>query len=56
MLTGFGLSRSVILSFMRGLGVPDDQLVRLFSRLAARSLGVRPDELVSIEVSHDKKK
>ncbi len=55
-LTGFGLSRSVILSFLRGLGVPDDQLVRLFSRLAARSLGVRPDELVSIEVSHDKKK
>ncbi len=55
-LTGFGLSRSVILSFLRGLGVPDDQLVRLFSRLAARSLGVRPDELVSIEVSHGQKK
>lgn len=54
-LTGFGLSRSVILSFLRGLGVPDDQLVRLFSRLAARSLGVRPDELVSIEVSHGQK-
>ncbi len=56
LLTGFGLSRSVILSFLRSLGVADDQLVRLFSRLAARSLGVRPDELVSIEVSHDKKK
>ena len=55
LLTGFGLSRSVILSFLRSLGVADDQLVRLFSRLAARSLGVRPDELVSIEVSHDKK-
>ncbi len=51
LLMGWGLSRTVILSFMRGVGVPEDQLVSLFSRLAARSLGVSPNELVSIEVS-----
>ncbi|VVB56973.1 Uncharacterised protein [uncultured archaeon] len=56
LLSGWGLSRTVILSFMRSLGVPEDQLVSLFSRLAARSMGVSPNKLVSIEVSDEPKK
>lgn len=56
LLLGWGLSRSVILSFLRSLGVPEEPLVSLFSRLAARSMGVSPKELVLVEVSDEQRK
>ncbi len=53
MLTAFGFSRSPILSFLRGLGVSDPDLVKIFSRLQARSLGVPTDKVVSVVVLDD---
>ncbi|MFH1095291.1 MAG: ATP-binding protein [Candidatus Micrarchaeota archaeon] len=56
MLTSYGFERSAILSFLRGLGVPDPQLVKIFARLQARSLGVGTDKVVSLVVLDDSSK
>ncbi|MDE1798384.1 MAG: DUF87 domain-containing protein, partial [Candidatus Micrarchaeota archaeon] len=55
-LLAFGLSRSVVLSFLRELDVPDSDLVKLFARLAARSLGASPSQIVELVVANEKPK
>ncbi len=53
-LLGFGLSRSIILSFLREAGMADTDLVKLFSRLQARSLGVSPSSVSELVVVDEK--
>lgn len=52
-LSKFGFSRPVVLVFLRELGLPDAELVKLFSRLAAKSLGVPQGQLANLVVSND---
>ncbi|MFH1306687.1 MAG: DUF87 domain-containing protein [Candidatus Micrarchaeota archaeon] len=53
-LLAFGFSRSIILSFLRELGISDSALLNLFSRLQARSLGVHPNQLANLVVKDEK--
>jgi len=52
-LSKFGFSRPVILVFLRDLGMPDDELVKLFSNLAAKSLGVPQGHLAKLVVENE---
>ncbi|MDE1798363.1 MAG: ATP-binding protein, partial [Candidatus Micrarchaeota archaeon] len=49
-LLSFGISRAVLLSFLRELGVPDSELAKLFARLQARRLGAQPAQIHELVV------
>lgn len=49
-LSAFGLSRSATLNFLRSLGMKDADLLALFGRLQAQSLGVSPSQMVELGI------
>jgi hypothetical protein len=53
MLEKYGYDRSVILSFLRGLGVRDAELAGLFSRMQRMKMGFRAGEISTVSVKGD---
>ena len=54
-LLSFGISRSVILNLLREIGLKDEDLVNIFSRLEASSLNVPLSKLVNVVIEDDTK-
>ncbi|MFA5107908.1 MAG: ATP-binding protein [Candidatus Micrarchaeia archaeon] len=53
LLLSYGMSRSLVLSFLRELGMHDEDLLKLFARLQARSMGVSPSQLATLVVNDE---
>ena len=56
LLLSFGLSRSVVLSFLRDLGASDSSLLAIFSRIEADNAGVAVSSLLNLVVLDGKQK
>lgn len=52
-LVKYGFSRPVILVFLRELGLPDSDIISLFSQIEARTLGTRADKIARLVVEDE---